>query len=162
MSRGELKTPSQRQLRVGEELRHALAHLLERGEVRDPGLAGMPVTVTEVRVSPDMRNATAFIMPLGGAGDAAAVDALMRARGYLRRRVADSVRLRTMPQFTFLLDPSFDEADHIEALLRQPEVARDLRPDPRDDLPDLAEEHACDGEGMHRRDDVSEGGSRDR
>ncbi len=161
MSRGELKAPSQRQLRVGEELRHALAHLLERGEIRDPGLAGTPVTVTEVRVSPDLRNATAFIMPLGGAGDAAAVDALMRARGYLRRRVADSVRLRTMPQFTFLLDPSFDEADHIEALLRQPEVARDLRPDLHDDSPDLDEEHACGGEGVRVHDDASEGSSRD-
>ena len=130
MSRGALKTPSQRQLRVGEELRHALARLLERGEVRDPGLAGASVTVTEVRVSPDLRNATAFIMPLGGVGDAAAVDALMRARGFLRRRVSEFVNLKTMPQFTFRLDPLFAEADHIEALLRRPDVARDLHPDP--------------------------------
>ncbi|MGZ9033239.1 MAG: 30S ribosome-binding factor RbfA [Rhodospirillales bacterium] len=129
MSKGEIKTPSQRQLRVGEELRHALAHLLERGEVHDPGLAGRPVTVTEVRISPDLRNATAFIMPLGGAADTAVVEALMRARGYLRRRLAEMVRLRVMPAFSFRLDGSFDEADHIEALLRRPEVARDLRDD---------------------------------
>lgn len=85
--------------------------------------------MTEVRVSPDLRNATAFIMPLGGVGDAAAVDTLMRARGFLRRRVSESVNLKTMPQFTFRLDPSFAEADHIEALLRRPDVARDLQPD---------------------------------
>lgn len=127
MSKGEIKTPSQRQLRVGEELRHALAQLLERGEVHDPGLAGTSVTVTEVRISPDLRNATAFIMPLGGAGDAAAVEALMRARGFLRCRLAEMVRLKVMPALSFRLDASFDEADHIEALLRRPEVARDLR-----------------------------------
>ncbi|MGZ8995227.1 MAG: 30S ribosome-binding factor RbfA [Rhodospirillales bacterium] len=134
MSRGEIKTPSQRQLRVGEELRHALAHLLERGEVHDPGLAGAPVTVTEVRVSPDLRNATAFIMPLGGAADAAAVEALTRAKGFVRRRVAEMVRLRTMPAFSFRIDESFDEAGHIEALLRRPEVARDLCADAADGL----------------------------
>ena len=126
MSRGHVKAPSQRQLRVGEELRHALAHVLERGEVRDPGLSEVSVTVTEIRVSPDLRNATAFIMPLGGVGDDAALDALTRARGFLRRRVGEMVTLKIMPQFTFRLDPSFAEADHIEALLRRPDVARDL------------------------------------
>jgi ribosome-binding factor A len=126
MSKGELKTPSQRQLRVGEELRHALAHLLERGEVHDPGLAGVSVTVTEVRVSPDLRNATAFIMPLGGVADADAVNALTRAKGFIRRRLAEMVRLRITPAFSFRLDASFDEAGHIEELLRRPEVARDL------------------------------------
>lgn len=132
MSKGEIKPPSQRQLRVGEELRHALAHLLERGEVRDPGLANAPVTVTEVRVSPDLRNATAFIMPLGGGDGAGAVEALMRARGFLRRRIAETVRLKIMPAFAFRLDASFDEAGHIEALLRRPEVARDLAVDEED------------------------------
>ncbi|MDZ3836259.1 MAG: 30S ribosome-binding factor RbfA [Rhodospirillales bacterium] len=129
MSKGELKTPSQRQLRVGEELRHALAHILERGEVHDPGLAGVSVTVTEVRVSPDLRNATAFIMPLGGGADADAVDALTRAKGFIRRRLAEMVRLRITPAFSFRLDASFDEAGHIEELLRRPEVARDLAPE---------------------------------
>jgi ribosome-binding factor A len=139
MSKGELKTPSQRQLRVGEELRHALAHLLERGEVHDPGLTGAPVTVTEVRVSPDLRNATVFIMPLGGAADTGALEALMRARGFLRRRVAELVRLRITPAFSFRLDASFDEAGHIEALLRRPEVARDLRADDRVGAEDTGE-----------------------
>jgi len=129
MSKGELKTPSQRQLRVGEELRHALAHILERGEVHDPGLAGASVTVTEVRVSPDLRNATAFIMPLGGGADDDAVDALTRAKGFIRRRLAEMVRLRITPAFSFRLDASFDEAGHIEELLRRPEVARDLAPE---------------------------------
>lgn len=129
MSKGEIKTPSQRQLRVGEELRHALAHILERGEVHDPGLAGVSVTVTEVRVSPDLRNATAFIMPLGGGADADAVDALTRAKGFIRRRLAEMVRLRITPAFSFRLDASFDEAGHIEELLRRPEVARDLAPE---------------------------------
>lgn len=133
MSKGEIKAPSQRQLRVGEELRHALAHILERGEVHDPGLAGAPVTVTEVRVSPDLRNATAFIMPLGGSADAAAVEALTRAKGFIRRRLAEMVRLRIMPAFSFHLDASFDEAGHIEALLRRPEVARDLAPEAEED-----------------------------
>lgn len=161
MSKGELRTPSQRQLRVGEELRHALAHLLERGEVRDPGLADRSVTVTEVRVSPDLRNATAFIMPLGGAGDAAVVEALMRARGFLRRRVADVVKLKTMPQFTFLLDASFDEADHIEALLRRPEVARDLHPDHAETAPDQdGDEGGDDATAVTGRDQAVGGNAR--
>ncbi len=127
MSKGEPRAPSQRQLRVGEELRHALAQLLERGEVRDPRLADTPITVTEVRVSADLRNATVFFIPLGGSADNSTVNTLMRARGFMRRRLAELVRLRTMPAFTFRLDPSFDEAGHIEELLRRPDVARDLR-----------------------------------
>lgn len=132
MSKGEIKTPSQRQLRVGEELRHALAHILERGEVHDPRLAGASVTVTEVRVSPDLRNATAFIMPLGGGADTAAVETLTRAKGFIRRRLSEMVRLKIMPAFSFRLDASFDEAGQIEALLRRPEVARDLAADDGD------------------------------
>lgn len=129
MSKGELKAPTQRQLRVGEELRHALAQLLERGEVRDPRLADTPITVTEVRVSADLRNATVFFIPLGGGADDTVVNALMRARGFMRRRLAELVRLRTTPALTFRFDPSFDEAGHIEALLRHPAVARDLAHD---------------------------------
>lgn len=139
MSKGELKAPSQRQLRVGEELRHALAHLLERGEVHDPGLAKVSVTVTEVRVSPDFRNATAFIMPLGGEAEADAIEALTRARGFIRRRLAEMVRLKITPAFSFRRDASFDEAGHIEALLRRPEVARDLRTDDDADLVDAGD-----------------------
>ncbi len=119
------KTPSQRQLRVGEELRHALAAVLERGEVRDPGLKGTSVTVTEVRISPDLRNATAFVLPLGGGDAAAVVAALTRARPFLRRRMARDVKLRHAPDISFQADTSFDTAGHIEALLKDPRSAAD-------------------------------------
>ena len=130
MSKGESKTPSQRQLRVGEELRHALAWILERGELRDPGLSGLTVTVTEVRISPDLRNATAFVIPLGG-GDSTddVVDALNRAVPFLRRQIAKTVKLKYLPELNFIADPSFDEARRINDLLADPMVARDLAPD---------------------------------
>jgi len=120
------KTPSQRQLRVGEELRHALALILERGEARDPGLAGISVTVTEVRMGPDLRNATVFVMPLGGGDKDAVVAALTRAQPFLRRRLAGAVKLKYAPNISFCADPSFDEADHIDSLLQNPMVKRDL------------------------------------
>ncbi len=131
MARRENRAPSQRQLRVGEELRHALAWILERGEARDPGLGGLPLTVTEVRVSPDLKNAVVFVTPLGGEGEAGdgaakAVEALSRARRFLRRRVARTVRLKYVPDMTFRADQSFGHAGRIEALLRDPAVARDL------------------------------------
>ena len=129
------KGPSQRQLRVGEELRHALAWILERGELRDPALATTPVTVTEVRVSPDLKNATCFVTPLGG-GDADAVkeviDALGRARKFLRHEVVRQVNLKFAPQLHFEHDTSFDTAGHIDELLHRPEVARDLHHDDDD------------------------------
>ena len=126
MAKNSSKGRSQRQLRVGEELRHALAGVLARGELRDPGVRGNSVTVTEVRVSPDLRNATAFIVPLGG-GDATAVLAgLNRAAPYLRGRVARSVHLKFAPRFTFLADTSFDYSRKIGLLLRQPAVAADI------------------------------------
>ncbi len=115
---------SQRQLRVGEEVRHALASILGRGEVL--GLGGAAVTVTEVRMSPDLRNADAFVIPLGGGDGGAAVAALTRAKPFLRRQVARSVSLKYVPDISFVADGSFDEAGHIEDLLRHPDVARDL------------------------------------
>lgn len=121
--------PGQRQLRVGEELRHALAHILERDEVRDPALSGRPITVTEVRISPDLRQATVFVVPLGGGRENEVLAALARARGFLRRRIADSVRLRYVPDLTFRIDQSFDEAERIARALRDPAVARDLGAD---------------------------------
>lgn len=129
MSRREPRAPSQRQLRVGEELRHVLARLLERGELRDPALTGVSVTVTEVRLGPDLRNATVYVMPLGGSQVETVVEALGRASPFLRRQVAAAVNLRNMPSLTFVVDPSFEQADHMEALLRDPRVARDLRPE---------------------------------
>lgn len=123
------KGPSQRQLRVGEEVRHALALVLERGALRDPDLVKTPVTVTEVSVSPDLKNALCFVTPLGG-GDADAVkvvvDALTRASKFLRFEVARTVQLKHTPALRFIHDASFDEAGHIDSLLHSPDVARDL------------------------------------
>ncbi|WP_299442167.1 30S ribosome-binding factor RbfA [uncultured Rhodospira sp.] len=121
---------SQRQLRVGEELRHALAWTLEEGNIREPALAGTPVTITEVRVSPDLRNATVFCMPLGGgeAAEAEVLEGLRRVKPFLRHEVASRVRLRYVPDLSFATDTSFDTADRIEAILHSPEVARDVDP----------------------------------
>lgn len=117
---------SQRQLRVGEAIRHALSETLTRGHLRDPELQGASITVTEVRVSPDLHNATAFVLPLGGRNGQAIVAALDRAGAYLRREVAHQVRLRYAPELRFQLDTSFDQAARIDTLLRQPAVAADL------------------------------------
>ena len=122
---------NQRQLRVGEEVRHALASILERGQVRD--LGDVTVTVTEVRMSPDLRNADAFVIPLGGDDGGAAVAALTRTKLFLRRQVARSVSLKYVPDLSFIADPSFDEAGRIDALLRRPDVARDLEQGSDDD-----------------------------
>lgn len=118
--------PSQRRLRVGEVVRHALAEILARGEVQDPDLEGLIVTVPEVRLSPDLKVATVFVMPLGGVRQDAAVAALSRNARFLRGEVARRVELKFMPELRFRLDTSFAEADHIERLLRSPKVARDL------------------------------------
>ncbi len=121
--------PSQRQFRVGEELRHAVARILDRAHFRDPDLAGVPITVTEVRISPDLRNATAFVTPLGGTDMARVVAALNRASGYVRREIAREVVLRVVPQIAFEPDTSFDYASGIERLLASPAVAPDLAGD---------------------------------
>jgi ribosome-binding factor A len=119
--------PSQRQLRVGEEIRHALAAVMDRGEFRDPALANARVTVTEVRISPDLRNATVFITPLGGLGDRTAMlDALNRAAKFLRGQLGQRIRTRFTPALTFVADTSFDHAEQIDAALRRPDVKRDL------------------------------------
>ena len=120
------KQPSQRQLRVGEALRHALSDVLERGNLRDPAFRNISITVTEVRASPDLKNATAFVMPLGGEAADAIVEALGRAAPFLRSAIAKQVELRHVPRLQFKVDRSFGQADHIAALLRQPQVARDL------------------------------------
>ncbi|MBL6931516.1 MAG: 30S ribosome-binding factor RbfA [Rhodospirillales bacterium] len=128
MNKRNDRAPSQRQLRVGEEIRHALAHILERGEIHDPELAGKPITVTEVRISPDLRNATAFVIPLGGVGETKdIVESLNRIKPFLRHRVSQAVHLRSAPNLSFVGDTSFDEAGHINDLLHSPEVARDLK-----------------------------------
>jgi ribosome-binding factor A len=118
---------TQRQLRVGEELRHALAQLLRPGELRDPALSDASVTVTEVQVSPDLRSATAFVMPLGGANAADIIAGLRRGSPFLRGRIARLVRLRRVPNLAFMLDNAFDSAARIAALLHSEPVERDLR-----------------------------------
>lgn len=122
--------PSQRQLRVGEEIRHALSRLLRDGACRDPVLRAADITVTEVRVSPDLRNATAFVMPLGGKDAGGIVAALGRSAGFLRGLLGRMMQLRRVPALAFTLDPSFDAADRIARLLARPEVRRDLDPPP--------------------------------
>jgi ribosome-binding factor A len=124
---------SQRQLRVGEELRHALAALLRPGALRDPALSNANITVTEVRVSPDLKNATAFVVPLAGANAVEIIAGLKRSAGYLKGQVARSVELRQAPNLVFALDHAFDNAARISALLASPEVERDLHPDVDDD-----------------------------
>src|SRR6266851_521014 len=119
---------SQRQLRVGEELRHALAQLLRPGELRDPALREANVTVTEVKVSRDLKNATAFVMPLASANEAEIMAGLKRCAPFLKRRVARLVELRQAPNIVFAVDTAFDSAARIEALLHRPEVERDLHP----------------------------------
>ncbi len=122
---------TQRQLRVGEELRHALAELLRPGELRDPALRDANITVTEVRVSPDLRNATAFVMPLTGANADQIMAGLKRSAPFLKGRVARMVELRQAPNIAFAFDSAFDNAARIAALLHRPEVARDLAADPQ-------------------------------
>jgi ribosome-binding factor A len=118
--------PSQRALRVGELIRHALADILLRGDIHDPAFDGLVVTVPEVRMTPDLKTATVFVMPLGGKGAGIVVDAFARNARFLRGEIARRVNMRHAPEFRFRLDTSFEEGDHIETLLRSPTVKRDL------------------------------------
>ena len=120
------RAASQRQLRVGEELRHALAQLLRPGELRDPALHDANITISEVQISPDLKNATAFVVPLAGAGSAGIMEGLKRSAPFLRGRVARVVDLRQVPSLSFALDTAFDSAARISELLARPEVERDL------------------------------------
>ena len=120
--------PSQRQLRVAEEVRHALAMLFERRDFRDPDLANAHVTVTEVRASPDLKHMTAFISGLGKDLPEAQFKALRRAAPFLRGQVAKAVRLKFAPDLHFQPDTALDYAMQIDAVMRRPEVARDLGP----------------------------------
>ena len=120
------RLPTQRQLRVGEELRHLLAGILARHELRDPALHDAAITVTEVRISPDLKSATAFVMPLGGAHVPEVLAALHRGAGFMRGLIARAIDLRYVPALRFELDTTFDHASRIEALLHRPDVERDI------------------------------------
>ena len=118
--------PSQRQLRVGELIRHAVAEMLARGEVHDPVLEGHMITVPEVRMTADLRLATVYVMPLGGRDADAVVAALARNKRFLRGEIAHHINLKFAPEIRFRIDERFDEAERIEKLLRTPAVRRDL------------------------------------
>ena len=138
VGRRGIRRPSQRQRRVAEELRHILAQLLRAGECRDPALREANITVTEVRISPDLRYATAYVIPLGGVNASDVIAALARSAGFLRGRAARGLTLRYAPNLAFSLDHTFDQADRIASLLALPEVNRDLdfspaRGEPGDD-----------------------------
>lgn len=121
--------PSQRQLRVAEEIRHVLSGIFTRGEFRDPDLAAASITITEVRIGPDLKRATAFFSRLGRSDGEALVPALVRATPYLRGQVAKALRLRVAPDLTFTPDQALDYAMKIEELMHRPEIVRDLRKD---------------------------------
>ena len=118
--------PSQRQLRVGEALRHALAEVLRENEIHDPELAGVPVTITQVKPSPDMRYATVYCEPLGGENAKTIIAALNRQKGFLRGEMGHRITMKFTPELRFVEDVSFAEAQKIETILKSPEVQRDL------------------------------------
>ncbi len=124
---------SQRQLRVGEAVRHAVADILAHGSVHDGDLEGHIITVPEVRMSPDLKLATIYVMPLGGRDTGIVIAALDRNKKYLRGEVARRVNLKFAPDLRFRVDDQFDEAERIEKLLRTPAVQRDLAPDSDED-----------------------------
>jgi ribosome-binding factor A len=120
------KTPSQRQLRAGELIRHAMAEILARGEVHDPVIETHTITVPEVRVTPDLRLATIYVMPLGGKDGPQVLEALERNKRFLRGELAHRINLKFAPEIRFRIDERFDEAERIEKLLRAPEIRRDV------------------------------------
>jgi ribosome-binding factor A len=130
--RGPPQGPSQRQLRAGELTRHALVEILREEEINDPDLTGVSVTVTEVRMSPDLRNATIFVEPLGGGHAPEVVKALNRHAKFLRGRLGHSIDMKFTPALKFLHDESFDEAARMTRLFQDPRVAQDLIPPPSD------------------------------
>jgi ribosome-binding factor A len=125
--------PSQRMLRVGELVRHALAGLFTRGEIDDPVLEGVVVTVPEVRMTPDLKLANAYIMPLGGERAEEIAEALNRHRKFIRGRVAPELELKYAPEVRFFVDTTFEEFGRIDALLRTERVQRDLQGDDEDE-----------------------------
>ncbi|OBQ67858.1 30S ribosome-binding factor RbfA [Mesorhizobium erdmanii] len=130
MPRSTTSSPSQRMLRVGEQVRHALSETLQRGEIIDPVIENSVVSVSEVRMSPDLKIATAFVSPLGAKDADAVIEALNKHAKFVRGRVSGALRqMKYMPEFRFRLDTSFDNFARINDLLKSPEVARDLDAD---------------------------------
>jgi len=123
------REPSQRQLRVGESVRHAIADLLSRGDMMDPDLDGKVITVTEVTISPDLRQATAYVMPLGGEEVEVTIEALNRNRKFFRGRIAKTLTTKFTPEITFASDGSFDYSDKMRILFETPEFHRPAKND---------------------------------
>ncbi|MFZ4540479.1 MAG: 30S ribosome-binding factor RbfA [Rickettsiales bacterium] len=126
MEKNGKRPPTQRQLRVGEEIRSALAQIFAHGETHNPILDGSSITVSEVRISPDLKNATAYIMPLAGSNREAVMEALVDNAGRLRGMVTRKIILRTSPRISYKLDTSFDEANRINLLLNSERVKADV------------------------------------
>ena len=148
-SKNRSGTPrSQRQLRVGEEIRHGMSEILNRTSFNDPALGGIIITISEVRISPDLRNATAFVVPLGGADLDAVTKALNKASSYFRRELSHMLRLRSCPRIGFEADKSFDEAAKINTILQSENVQQDLQhgDDAVMDDDEGFESHSEDGE----------------
>jgi ribosome-binding factor A len=130
VTRNSDKGPSQRQLRVGEQVRHALSEMLQRGEILDPVIETTVISISEVRMSPDLKIATAFVSPLGARDDAAVIEALNKHARFIRGRVSSALRqMKYMPEFRFRLDTSYDNFAKINEILKSPEVVRDLEAD---------------------------------
>ena len=119
--------PTQRMLRAGELVRHAMAEFLTRGELDDPIVSGRAITIPEVRVTPDLRQAFVYVMPLGGEGAEDVARALNRHRKFIRGQVAPVINLKYAPELEFRVDTSFDSASRIDELLRSERVQKDLR-----------------------------------
>lgn len=138
--------PSQRQLRVGELIRHVMSDLLARGDVHDPDLEARIVTVTEVRVTPDLRQARIAIEPLGGEGEAQVLAALRRHRKFLRGELGKRMTTKFTPDLAFEIDESFAEGARIDAILRSPEVVRDTASDETGDPDEAVADKEVPGE----------------
>ncbi len=143
------RAPSQRQLRIGELLRAALSEIFTRRDVLDPVLREAIITVSEVRASPDLKNAVAYVVPLGHSDPASVVDALNHAKKFYRGEVSRAVTLKHMPDLTFAADTTFDYAESVDAMLSSPKVAQDLDKDLDKDLKDSESDPESDigGEG---------------
>lgn len=137
--------PSQRQLRAGELVRHSLAEILREADIADPALEGVSVTVTEVRMSPDLRHAVCFVVPLGGGHAGEVVEGLNRHARFLRGRLGHEVVLKFTPDLKFVYDESFDEAARMNALFARPEVRRDLEAGSDKDEPESDRDPADQG-----------------
>ncbi|MBB3711191.1 ribosome-binding factor A [Limimaricola variabilis] len=122
----EPRGPSQRQLRVGELIRRSLSELLTRGDLHEPDLAAVSITVGEVRVTPDLKRATCFVLPLGGGDEQGVLDALRRAKPEIRHQLARSMKLKHAPDLKFEIDRSFDRMDETRRLLSDERVRRDV------------------------------------